>query len=211
MPTTINRTAVATLAAAALTAFLLAGASRAEASTIFACVKKHAGTARIVSRTAKCKKGETKLSWNSQGPRGANGSGGAAGLPGTPGSQGHEGPQGPGATSFTTTLPEETTAAPLITLGNGVVVTGTCVGGGIDLAIETPSGNHLEASGTHNAEGMVRPTDALDVHSTFVDEGTSVDFDIIAADSTIGTFDRIDVHGSAGPPCTFWGMITPAS
>jgi hypothetical protein len=211
MPTTINRAAIATLAAAALTAFLLAGASRAEASTIFACVKKHAGTARIVSKTIKCKRSETRLSWNSQGSRGANGSQGAAGSPGTPGSQGREGLQGPGATSFATTLPEGTIVEPLIKLTDGVVVNGSCLSGLVLLSVEALGVNHLEASGTLEMEDTLDPVDAVNLTAVAASGKSTVDYEIIAADSTIGKFSRIDVHGSIGSPCTFWGMVTPTS
>jgi hypothetical protein len=214
MPTTINRAAVAAVAAATLMAFLLAGASRAEASTIFACVKKHTGTTRIVSKTTRCKKGETKLSWNSQGlagQRGANGSQGAPGSPGTPGLEGREGPQGPGAKSFTATLPEGIIAGPLIKLSNGVEVLGTCLSGFIQLEVETPHENNFEASGTDNNGPTVLPVDAINLEGISVSSKTAVDYDIIAADTTIGKFARIDVHGAVGSPCTFWGMITPTS
>lgn len=211
MITTINRVAGAMLATAGLTGLLLADAPGAAASTIFACVKQHGGTTHLVSKTAKCKKGETKLSWNSQGPRGANGSQGAAGSPGTPGSQGHEGPQGPGATSFTATLPEGTIGAVLIKLSNGLVVSATCFKGNVQPAIETPGANNLDASGTSTEEGLIRPIDSVAGSGIIISSKTSADFDVIAADRTIGKFARIDIHGAAGSPCTFWGMITPTS
>jgi hypothetical protein len=214
MLTTINRTAIAMFAGAALTMLLLASSSRADASTIFACVKKHAGTTRIVSKTAKCKKGETKLTWNSQGPagsRGATGPQGATGPAGTAGLQGVEGAQGPGATSFTATLPEGTDSAPLVKLSNGVVVLGTCVSGLVFLAVEAAGVNRLEVSGTANFAESVHPVDGVDLTATEASGKGSVDFDIIAADSTIGRFARIDVHGSSGSPCTFWGTVTPTS
>jgi hypothetical protein len=63
----------------------LAMAPQSQASTVYACVKKKGGTTRIVSRTAKCKKGEKKLSWGTQGPAGKNGGRGATGSKGETG------------------------------------------------------------------------------------------------------------------------------
>ncbi len=72
-----------------LSAFV--AAPQANAATIYACVKKN-GTARFVTKKAKCKKKESKLSWNSEGPAGKNGLNGANGKDGA---QGKEGPAGP--------------------------------------------------------------------------------------------------------------------
>jgi hypothetical protein len=56
------------------------------------CVAKKTGTLRVLAKgTTKCKKGESALSWNKQGPAGAPGDGGAAGAAGA---QGERGPQG---------------------------------------------------------------------------------------------------------------------
>jgi hypothetical protein len=65
----ITRPALATLIASAalgLSGFALTPG--AAASTIYACVRKGGGSVRVVSRHARCRRGETKLSWNSQGP-----------------------------------------------------------------------------------------------------------------------------------------------
>jgi hypothetical protein len=69
----------------------LAMAPQSQASTVYACVKKKSGTPRIVSKSTKCKKGEKKLSWGTQGPAGKNGGTGAAGA---------KGETGPAATSL---------------------------------------------------------------------------------------------------------------
>ncbi len=66
----------------------LAMAPQSQASTIYACVKK-SGTPRIVSKKTKCKKGEKRLSWSTQGPAGKNG---AAGATGSAGAKGETGP-----------------------------------------------------------------------------------------------------------------------
>lgn len=69
-------------------AAILASAPQADAATIYACVKKKDGAVRIVSRSARCKRSEKKISWNSVGPAGKNG------LPGAPGAKGETGARG---------------------------------------------------------------------------------------------------------------------
>jgi hypothetical protein len=75
----------------------------AEASTIYACSNKKAGTVRFFRKAARCSKGEGRLSWESgglagltgtAGPPGPEGKIGPKGEPGPAGS-GKEGPQGP--------------------------------------------------------------------------------------------------------------------
>jgi hypothetical protein len=81
---------------AALGALLLVAitwAAPAKASTIYACVKKD-GTARILTKRPRCKHGETKLSWNTTGPRGQNGANGTTGVTGKEGPAGKEGRTG---------------------------------------------------------------------------------------------------------------------
>jgi hypothetical protein len=82
----ISTTAVA---AAAIGLLMLtaafASASTSAATTIYACVSKKAGTMRIVSAKAKCKRAEHKLSWNISGPAGAPGATGSPGAAGTNG------------------------------------------------------------------------------------------------------------------------------
>jgi hypothetical protein len=73
-----------------LLATFAAGPPQASASKIYACVKKN-GTARFVKKSTKCKKGEIKLSWSSEGPAGPAGKG----LPGAEGKTGSEGKTGP--------------------------------------------------------------------------------------------------------------------
>jgi hypothetical protein len=90
-----NRRAAAVLAAAgALLLAAFAAAPQANAATIYACVKKNTGTGRFVTKKTKCKKGETKLSWNTQGLSGKNGANGTNGTNGAAGAVGKEGPAG---------------------------------------------------------------------------------------------------------------------
>lgn len=82
------------VAVCALLVGALALASEAQAGTLYACYKKTAGTVRIVSAKAKCKKGEAKVSWGSAGKNGANGANGASGSNGTNGKDGAAGKEG---------------------------------------------------------------------------------------------------------------------
>jgi hypothetical protein len=72
----------------------IAVVSRADAATIHVCVKKSTGAMRQVSAAARCKHGERKLSWNSQGTAGKNGLPGAGGANGAPGASGAPGSNG---------------------------------------------------------------------------------------------------------------------
>jgi hypothetical protein len=85
-------------ASGALLLTALAAAPAADAGTIYACVKKN-GSARFVKKSTKCKKGESKLSWNSEGPAGKAGPQGLQGTPGTEGKAGSEGKTGPAGTA----------------------------------------------------------------------------------------------------------------
>lgn len=67
-----------------------AAASPANASTLYACVKKN-GNAHIYSKKPKCKKGESKVSWNNVGPAGKNGANGGNGANGSNGANGKDG------------------------------------------------------------------------------------------------------------------------
>ncbi len=125
-----RRMLVALAACAALMTAVLAAAPQAQASTLFACVKK-TGAARVFSKKPKCKKGETLLSWNSKGAagkNGVNGINGAAGKEGTPGKNGTNGTNGTNgaagqpqkAVTFSATLAaafESPPSAPLFNLG----------------------------------------------------------------------------------------------
>jgi Collagen triple helix repeat (20 copies) len=95
MPTRTKRFALtAVLAASTLLLSGLAAAPQAGAATLYACVKKKGGTARFVSARTNCRRGETKLSWNTQGVPGRNGSNGKNGAAGKNGTNGKNGADG---------------------------------------------------------------------------------------------------------------------
>lgn len=85
-----NRRAVLALISVGAVTTVLAAPQPADAQTLYACVKKN-GTARIYVKKPKCKKRETKLSWNTEGIPGLNGKNG---VPGSQGPKGAEGPSG---------------------------------------------------------------------------------------------------------------------
>jgi hypothetical protein len=92
-PFTRHRTVV--LAALGLLPLLaLAAAPSTEASIVNACVKKKGGAVHIVKKAARCKRGETKVSWANGGPAGRNGASGAAGAVGVAGAVGAYGANG---------------------------------------------------------------------------------------------------------------------
>jgi hypothetical protein len=79
---------------AALALLTLAVASSAGASTLYACVNKRTGAARLFSYKPRCKRGQERLSWNTEGPvgkNGANGKNGATGKTGPTGKTGNTG------------------------------------------------------------------------------------------------------------------------
>lgn len=134
------------------------------------------------------------------------------------GAKGDQGPPGPGATSFSTTLAQGTNFTPIATSPNGITINGSCLSGpSVGLKIQTPSGNNLQASGTENSNVSVSSADTTSgLVGAIQTAGSSfADFDVIARDTTIGPFARIDIHGHVGSPstspCTYWGMITPSS
>jgi hypothetical protein len=98
----IRRGAVVLTVTGALLFAVLISAQAASAGTFYACVKKN-GTARVFTKKPKCKKGESKLSWNTQGPAGKTGENGTNGINGTNGLNGSNGTNG--TTGFTNTLP----------------------------------------------------------------------------------------------------------
>lgn len=66
--------------------------------TYYGCVSNSTGAITIVSKTAVCKAGFTKISWNQvgpAGPKGATGAAGPAGAKGATGATGATGAQGP--------------------------------------------------------------------------------------------------------------------
>ncbi len=93
MSSPITRRVFTPAAVAALLLATIAAAAPAEASTLYACIKKD-GTARILTKKPRCKHGETNLSWNTTGPRGQNGASGVNGVSGKEGPAGKEGKEG---------------------------------------------------------------------------------------------------------------------
>ena len=88
------RTMAALSATVMLLGVTLVAASQADAANVYACVKKN-GSARISTKKPKCKKGETRLSWNTlSGKSGLNGRDGANGKSGSPGTDGTAGVNG---------------------------------------------------------------------------------------------------------------------
>jgi len=85
--TSIGPRALAAVAATLATtvALLAALAPPAQAAMIYACVKKRTGAVRIVARTTRCRRGESRQSWNTTGPAGANGANGTNGTNGANG------------------------------------------------------------------------------------------------------------------------------
>jgi hypothetical protein len=135
---------------ASLLIVALGTASRASASTIYACEKKKGGAIRIVSAKAKCKKkSEVKLSWNMQGPKGATGPAGNNGANGTNGKEGAPGqPQSAVTFNVTSNTGEPTNYTSLFSL-DGVSVRLGCsfvlIANGLNLEASGPVGTRAEA------------------------------------------------------------------
>jgi hypothetical protein len=93
-------------------------------------------------------------------------------------------------------------------------VTGSCSGSlkKVFLNIATVShAEHEQMSGTFSQDGALASIDHNNATAGESLTGSaSADFDVVARDSTVGKFARIDVHGQFGSPCTFWGMIIPS-
>jgi hypothetical protein len=175
---------------------------------IRACANKRTGALRLA---AKCRHGERRITWNQKGPAGATGATGATGSAGGAGATGATGPQGPGATTFSTSVADGVEES--LAVVSGVNIKATCSGSVVELEVETASLEHnLQTSGTANPdEAKTLPIDTNGGLGRLVSSTTSVDIDALVRDRTVGKFARVDVHGEAGPPCTFWGMITPSS
>jgi len=90
-PFTNRRPAATAGALAVLSLTALAAAPQAGAATIFACVNRHTHTARLFTHLPVCRRHETRVAWNTQGPAGRNG---ATGKTGAQGKQGIQGPKG---------------------------------------------------------------------------------------------------------------------
>jgi hypothetical protein len=188
---------------------------------IHGCYKKHKGNLRLVPAGRRCSRKELAIAFNQTGPRGVagprgakgtTGAKGATGATGSPGAKGEQGPQGPGATTFSTTFAQDAEGPPLATLSNGITVTGFCLSAGkVVLAVKASGPVRLQASGTETQNGTLASVDTNDAAQSVEASGTeSADLDVIARDSAVGKFARIDVHGDFGAPCSFWGMVIPS-
>jgi hypothetical protein len=183
---------------------------------IHACVPNKGGPLSVVRPGEKCGRGQRRISFNQQGPpgqTGPQGPPGPAGRQGGQGSKGDQGPAGPGATTFTTTLDSGMVGATLETLGNGLTVTGSCDFGGshVEVGVKTTAGtNTLQVSGTASNGSSVFPADNENLSGIGQGGSANADMDVLARDAAVGTFARIDIHGSLGSPCEFWGMIIPS-
>ena len=69
-------------------------AANTPSQEIYACVNNSSGEIKIVDADATCKRNETLLEWNKQGPQGETGPQGDPGRQGEPGPQGETGPKG---------------------------------------------------------------------------------------------------------------------
>ncbi len=70
------------------------GVPHVTSAVINACVKKSTGFVRVVKSSSSCRKGESTLAWNRQGPAGLRGSSGSDGSPGPAGPAGLAGAAG---------------------------------------------------------------------------------------------------------------------
>jgi hypothetical protein len=209
MPSPAMAIAVAALVAACCG---LAVAASSSSPVIRACANKKTGALRL---NTKCRRSERRISWSQTGPQGSTGARGPAGLTGATGAagpQGKEGPQGPGAIGFDTSVAEEATLAGPI---NGIVVRAFCkpIAKEVDLQVAVAtSSNHLQASGVASVNKVLEGIDSTGGFSVEKHSPTSADFDVVAADSTIGKTVHVDVHGDfAEPECHVWGIAIPAS
>jgi hypothetical protein len=199
---------------------------------IHGCYQKKKGSLRLVAAGRRCARSERAIAFNQQGPAGPRGSRGsagskgvkgatgsqgttgAAGAPGAPGAKGETGPRGPGASSFGGNV-NAGSSATVATLANGLKVTGTCGASSVvGVELETvDASTHFQGSGTALSEGgtVMKP---VALNETAKGLGSSnaaqADLEVIARNTTFPSFDRLDVHGSYGSPCVFWGMITPS-
>ena len=136
-------------------------------------------------------------------------------LRGLRGEKGPQGPAGPGATSFSTTLAQDTgTVHVLTTTSAGIVVKAVCTASRVELQLATVSGAAaLEHNSIVNKNGTLTTPSAATGVATFVASASNiVDLASIARNTAMGNaFWRFDLHSAHLSPCRFWGMITPSS
>jgi hypothetical protein len=81
-------------ALAAMSLAALAAAPQASATTIYACVNKRTGAARVFTRIPRCSRHERRVAWDTQGPAGRTGATGKTGPTGRTGLTGKNGTNG---------------------------------------------------------------------------------------------------------------------
>src|SRR6185312_9815752 len=150
----------AMLAAATAGAFLisaLAVVPQASASTLYACVKKN-GSAHIYAKKPKCKKGESKLSWNTAGPAGSPGSPGSAGKDGAGGKDGAAGKNGLDGTAVAYAEVSSTGKLEGNSKGIAKMTPGKSPGEGVYcLELSNPSAVHVGIAGLNPLGGGSQP------------------------------------------------------
>jgi hypothetical protein len=100
MCTPMIRRSTATLASAGtLLLGVLGAASTTQAATIHACYKRGSGQLRILRAKQRCRKGESRVYWNTIGPPGKNGATGKNGTTGKTGATGTAGKNGTNGTN----------------------------------------------------------------------------------------------------------------
>jgi hypothetical protein len=186
MSTPIARRGIFLLAStAALIVAVFAAVPAAQASTLYACVKK-SGSAHIYTKKPKCKKGESKLSWGTVGPAGSNGTNGANGANGTNGNNGANGATpglfdfNDGPTAFEAIGGEQTVATlPNVPAGNYLFNAKVAVEGGASallihcrLAAEGDFDESLALLPKNGPEGGETQTIPFIVHHQFSKAGT---------------------------------------
>lgn len=209
MSTSITRPKLtALIAAGALVLLALAYAPQAQATTIYACIKKKGGGARIVTRTSRCKKGEFKVAWDTQGPQGPQGPRGPQGLRGYQGSRGSTGltgstgpigPAGPGAKVFSFTTASSNPATQTLFSYGGDNIGVTCGLGG------DPSYAAFDIDGD-NAQLIGSVT--VDVNEGSPNLISSPDFSLLAPGATFTDFDSVSPAAKTGTTAVSDGQYT---
>jgi hypothetical protein len=119
--------AFAVIVAVAVLSFGTGQAAAAAApKKLYACITAQFNTLNLSTRTAKCPKGQFKISWNVQGPRGKQGKPGGKGDPGANGGPGAPGPTGPAGSADT---PQDVLAKLLTVDGAGSGLDADLLGG----------------------------------------------------------------------------------
>jgi hypothetical protein len=184
---------------------------------IHGCYQKTTGNLRVLAAGKKCRTSEKEITWNQTGPRGLRGVKGDKGDQGPQGIPGSQGPQGPGATTISTTLPTGTTGT-IATLSNGMLVIAGCTGGRVFVGVQRSSSQvGLQASGSFSNDGAAPTETSEDTSSPFVVSLSTGPGGTVKSDLSWivgvpgGKYASLDIHGTEGSPCSFWGMTTPSS